>query len=1181
MVPADHGPAHHPRTDSLFPLMEALAPAVIAVVVAHDPGPWFEEALASLGAQDYPELSVLVLDAGSADDLRERVASVLPAAFVRRFEENRGFGATADEVRSMVEGAAYYLFCHDDVALFPDTVHLMVEESFRSNAGVVSPKMVDWGDPSRLLHVGMTIDQGGSVVGRVHPHELDHGQHDAVRDAFVVPGGCTLVRADLYAEVGGFSPDIVAMGEDLDLCWRIQMAGARVIVAPEARVRHREELASGSRPVESGLVGGGPSDRVPTLQELQRRHELLAILKCTGRFHLLRVLPQIALLALGEVFVAALAGNRRRTRAVTQAWRWNLSRLKVTREERKQVQGARRVSDKELRPLQLGGSARLTAYVRRVFQHGFHGAHSHDLYAAGGPHATGFEGGDLAVADGVELEPAYADRLPLAGPEEAPANGSGRGRAVAWVLTAVMLLIGTRDILGGTIPSIGQFAPLPNWTSTFTQFAAGWHPSGVGTTAPASPAFALIGLVGTVLIGAMGLTQKVLIFACIPLGAWGASRLVRPFGSPRAALTAGVVYLAIPLPYDALALGRWGALITYAGFPWVLRSLFRATALVPFASPGQRRSRRRGRAGAGVRQGDDETAHLLSGWAVRRILLLGLLEAVLVSFVPAAAIAVVLAAVAVTLSSAFLGYWRSASRSLLVALGATVVAGVLCLPWVIGTARAGSGALAVFGVATPVSEAASWSDLLRFALGPIGVSPLAWGFVVAALLPLVLGRGPRFHWAARLWSIALASWFLDWLVGRGKVGDLAIDPLVLLAPAAVAVAACVGLGLAAFETDLRTAVFGWRQLATVVAAAAVVAGTLPTFVSALPGRWELPQDGFDQSLTWMPAKASAGTFRVLWLGDARSLPQGSWKVGNGLAYATSVDGPPDAAWLWNAADAGPASSLASAVDQASSSRTNQLGRLLAPAGVRYVVAVTAVAPVIPGLQTPEQYPVPAGLLPALSSQLDLVPVVSEGGVTVYENADWLPVRAEVAAHSNDATGARAGTTPSPAGTSSPSPGTPVAPDPLTPPAGNRVVAGAQPVLPGGPTSRSFTGAVRAGTVLASLAPADRWRVATSHGSTVRALAPAFGWVGRSQVSHAATVTLRFDGDAWVPLGVAFQIAAWVVALALLAARRRPARARRRGHGTATGPGGARGAARREAAGQGAAGQSTAGQEVGA
>ena len=153
--------------------------------------------------------------------------------------------AATNEALSMVEGAAFFLLCHDDCALDPDVVHNLVEESFRSNAGLVSPKFVNWDDPSVLLHVGMSCDKTGAVVDRIQDGEVDHGQHDAVRDVFVAPGGCILVRADLFRELGGFDAGIVAMGEDLDLSWRCQVAGSRVVVAPDARVRHREVVAGG------------------------------------------------------------------------------------------------------------------------------------------------------------------------------------------------------------------------------------------------------------------------------------------------------------------------------------------------------------------------------------------------------------------------------------------------------------------------------------------------------------------------------------------------------------------------------------------------------------------------------------------------------------------------------------------------------------------------------------------------------------------------------------------------------------------------------------------------------------------------------------------------------------------------------------------------------------------------
>ncbi|MGD0312204.1 MAG: glycosyltransferase [Acidimicrobiales bacterium] len=1091
--------------------METLAPPVVAVVVTHNPGPWFDETLASIAAQDYAELSVLVLDSGSDEDLAARVAAVLPTAYVRRFDENRGFGPTVNEVRTMVDGADYFLVCHDDVALFPDTVHLMVEEAFRSNAGIVSPKVVSWDDPGRLLHVGMAADKGGSVVERVQANEIDHGQHDAVRDVFVAPGGTTLVRADLFEELEGFDPTIVAMGEDLDLCWRAQVVGARIIVAPDARIRHLEELAGGARPLERSLEGLEEKDadarpaHPVTLQELQRRHELLAVLKCYGPFHLVRVVPQVLVLAVAEVVVAELAGNRVRARAVVRAWRWNLARLPTTRKQRKELQGHRRLSDKEIRVLQIGGSARLSSYFRRVFQHGFHGAHADELAAADA--AAAATAGDLESANGAgEPEPARPGR----------GRVSGRVRLTTWSIATVVVLIGTRGVLTGRLPVVGQFVPFPGWWATLTQFATGWHPSGVGTTSPASPALGLVGLVGTVFVGGMGLTQKVLIFACIPLGVWGVTRLLRPFGSQRAALVAGLAYLAMALPYNALALGRWEALVVYAGAPWVLARLFRATGASPFVEAVDDPA---GPAGDGS---SDSTAGPSSRWRlaawtrrhprVRGVLALGLIESVMVSFAPAAAIVVVVAALALVLSSALNRDGSAMRRSLWLALGSTAVVAAVCLPWVIGVLSAGRGAVAVFGIPVPASSAPTWSSILRFAVGPIGGSPLSWGFAVAAVAPLVLARGVRFRWAVRLWSVALVFWVLTWVIARGWTGSLAVDPLVLLGPAAVAAAAAIGLGVAAFEEDLRAAEFGWRQLVTVVATVAVIVGAFPSLVSALPGRWELPVNDFSQSVAWMQARASSGAFRVLWVGDARSLNQGSWSAGDGLAYATSEDGSPDARWLWSAAGPGPAAGLASALDLARTDHTDQLGRLLAPSGVRYVVLLTSLAPEIAGEQTPTEYPVPGDLAPALSRQLDLSPVLSGTGITVYANSDWIPERAEVAPATAVPTTA--------------------APDPLVGAPGTGVVPGAVPVLPGPPAAVSYSGPLSVGTVLAAVAPAGRWTLSGPSGSPEPRSA-SFGWGAKYRVAASGKGVLGFDGGILAPLAALVSIVVWVVVIALL------------------------------------------------
>jgi GT2 family glycosyltransferase len=845
--------------------METLAPPVVAVIVTCDPGPWFAETLRAFASQEYSELSVLVLDAGSAEDPTAVVASELPGAFVRLLGVNRGFGASANEVLSMVEGASHFVFCHDDVAPAPDAIHLLVEEAYRSNAGIVAPKLVSWDDPGRLLHVGMGVDKGGAVVDRVDPGEVDHGQHDAVRDVFLAPGGCTLVRADLFAELGGFDPDIFALGEDLDLCWRAQIAGARVLVAPQARVRHLEVLASGRRelpasllvdiPVQSDPVPSDPGSSDPgssdpgsshpgssepeevgqvpepapegadrdaasvhpaagdrtgaaatamadlsaappplgtgadavrrrrevlgrsrtkrpvptiTLQSLQRRHELHVVLKSYGRFHLIRVLPQLIALASAEYVIALASGHRDRAAAVAHAWRWNFVRRRAIRSERIAVRGHRVLDDAEVRRLQLHGSARLNSYIRRAVNQGLKAAHL-------GAESDVGEG--EAARDSAHRRRLRADALSL--------------RVVVWLVAVVVLVFGTRQILGSGFPYVGQLLPLPSAGSLLHRFLSGWQPSGVGTTDPTSPATGILGVAGFVLFGGVGLLQKIVVLGCIPVGALGMARLVRPVGSARARLVSTLVYLAVPLPYDALATGRWDALLAYAACPWIVSFLARASGFAPFGPLGAGAvpagAPAPGNAAEADAVADDQTLvasasgpaaldgpPIVDGplessrpngprWRstlLGRMLGLGALDALLTSAAPSGALLVLVVATGLALGSIVTGgraALRPAGRIVLTALAATVVAAVLLMPWSVALLAGPDRWHALTGLATAPSSAPGWGAILRLALGPIGDSPLAWAFLASAGLPLVIGSRWRLAWAGRVWRTDMAG----------------------------------------------------------------------------------------------------------------------------------------------------------------------------------------------------------------------------------------------------------------------------------------------------------------------------------------------------------------------------------------------------------------------------------------
>jgi GT2 family glycosyltransferase len=511
------------------------APPVVAVVITCNPGPWLEENLSALRAQDYPNLSVLVIDAGSSEDPTPRVASVLPRAYVKRLRHRVGYATAVNEVLTTVEGASHFLFCHDDVAPAPDAITVLVEEGFRSNAAVVTPKLVDWDHPDRLLKVGENVDKTGVAAGLADRGELDQSQHDSVRDVFCAPGGCMLVRADLFAALGGLDPGIDLFGDDINLSWRVQVAGGRIVVAPGARVRHLEALRSGRR---QGWEGKRAAIRRQGLEEL---HRVRTLLTCYSLFHLVRVLPQAMVLSLGQALVELASGRPQEALNSVLAWPKALRHPGRLLRARRRVQRHRAISDSEVRRLQMRGSARIRDFVRSL----------------------------TAQPD----EARHLASVPRAKPAFNP--GQWRVPLVAWLVVAVVLLIGTRGLLGRNLPGVGGIpVPTGGVSHWWRLWMSGWRPDGLGSSAPAPPGLALLGLAGTVLLGGVGLLQQVLVLGPLVFGPLGVYRVTRPIGSPVGRAAALIAYAAIPVPYNALAGGRWAGLVVYAAAPWLIAGLW-------------------------------------------------------------------------------------------------------------------------------------------------------------------------------------------------------------------------------------------------------------------------------------------------------------------------------------------------------------------------------------------------------------------------------------------------------------------------------------------------------------------------------------------------------------------------------------------------------------------------------
>ena len=706
---------------------------------------------------------------------------------------------------------------------------------------------------------------------------------------------------------------------------------------------------------------------------------------CYGAAGLVLVAPLAVLFAFAESFWGLL--HPRSGRGVIEPLRslaHSFSRPRALWAARRQAQRSRRVSDLAIWKAQSRGSARLRALVRPSLERG------HELAWVASRGAAVLDVPQASVLAPGGLAPSGP---PLPGPDDTgsvrvPAgSGSGSGDGTwdaseladdgqvasvagraSWrvgaataVAVAALLVIGSRSILTGPLPLIGQ---LPTFNGGV---ASWWHEwwTGAGPGALAGSSFAppgllFMALVGVLSLGSVNVAVHLLVLVPLALGPLAVYVATRRFGSLRGRIAATVLYAALPIPYNALSQGHWAGLVGYAAAPWVLASLCRLGGQAPYPA-------------------------LSWGGAWARFVSLGLVVAVTASLAPATFLLVPIVGLALFVGSVLTGRGRGGARLLVASLIATAIGFVALLPWSLGAFHSfndffvpASGPL----VALPVSS------VLRLDTGPYGGSVLSWAIVVAAAIPLFIGRSWRLAWAARMWVVALAFFGLAW---AGSRGWFPVPPLELvLAPAGAALAFSVALGAASVERDLPGYRFGWRQFAPAFGAVAVVAATLPFLTWVGGGQWDLPATGAETAYAF-PAGPPNGDYRVLWVGSPGSLPLAAQGSSGGLAFATSLDGLPSAGQLWAPVGSGRARGVAQDLSWAESRETTALGRLFAPLAIRYVVV-----PVGAGAVGASENRVVA----ALGRQVDLFPVGTDPTYRVFANSSWAPLFSVLPAGTN-------------------------------------------------------------------------------------------------------------------------------------------------------------------------------------
>jgi GT2 family glycosyltransferase len=200
--------------------------------------------LTSLQLDKLPEhVEVIVVDNGSRDGTQKYVKS-LPVVTLIENGQNLGYAKAVNiGIRAAAPDADIVLLNNDVELIEPDWIdRLAIAASADPQLGVLGVKIVR--DDGTLQHCGAYLPLDTMWGQQLASGEVDIGQYPGIFECESVVFACVHIKRSTIDKVGLLSEDFFAYFEDTDYCLRTSLAGLKVAMCGDIRVKHSESSST-------------------------------------------------------------------------------------------------------------------------------------------------------------------------------------------------------------------------------------------------------------------------------------------------------------------------------------------------------------------------------------------------------------------------------------------------------------------------------------------------------------------------------------------------------------------------------------------------------------------------------------------------------------------------------------------------------------------------------------------------------------------------------------------------------------------------------------------------------------------------------------------------------------------------------------------------------------------------
>ena len=221
-------------------------PLVSIIIITWNSNRYLPTCLNHLFKQTFRDFEVILVDNGSKDEALNELYKKYPSLdlHIHKLSSNLGF-AVANNIGAGLARGKWLALLNADAFPEPDWLEQLISAAQKyPEFNFFSSRQIQFNRPELLDGAGDEYHISGLAWRRYYDHvEKEYGIK--LEEVFSACAAASLYLREDFLRIDGFDEDYFAYFEDVDLSFRLRLAGGRCLYVPDAVVQHVGSASSG------------------------------------------------------------------------------------------------------------------------------------------------------------------------------------------------------------------------------------------------------------------------------------------------------------------------------------------------------------------------------------------------------------------------------------------------------------------------------------------------------------------------------------------------------------------------------------------------------------------------------------------------------------------------------------------------------------------------------------------------------------------------------------------------------------------------------------------------------------------------------------------------------------------------------------------------------------------------